>query len=151
MQRNWPSNGRNSQPASDGRRTDGPLSRRDEAPICFPLNIATADLIDAHGGQLQSCDLAFRLHGKRLNFHGPLRTIKTFEDNALAKRLLAEPGGGAVLVIDGGGSLHTASAPSTSRSISAGWISRQGHGCIVTRMASSSAPGGCTAFNLNEN
>lgn len=37
-----------------------------------------------------------------------MRTIKTLEDNALVKQLLSGPGHGAVLVIDGGGSLRTA-------------------------------------------
>jgi regulator of ribonuclease activity A len=41
-------------------------------------------------------------------FHGPVRTIKALEDNALIKQVLAEPGKGAVLVVDGGGSLRTA-------------------------------------------
>ena len=31
-----------------------------------------------------------------------------FQDNALVKKVLSEPGNGAVLVVDGGGSLHTA-------------------------------------------
>lgn len=68
----------------------------------------TADLIDAHGDRLQSCETQFRQYGGRLNFHGPVRTVRTCEDNALLKQLLAAPGGGAVLVVDGGGSLRTA-------------------------------------------
>ena len=72
------------------------------------MAFATADLIDAHGDKLQSCDVQFRQFGGRQSFHGPVRTIKTLEDNALIKQLLAEPGDGAVLVVDGGGSLKTA-------------------------------------------
>jgi regulator of ribonuclease activity A len=34
--------------------------------------------------------------------------VRSFEDNALLKSVLSEPGDGAVLVIDGAGSLHTA-------------------------------------------
>ena len=34
--------------------------------------------------------------------------MKTFEDNALIKQVLSTPGGGAVLVVDGGGSLRCA-------------------------------------------
>jgi regulator of ribonuclease activity A len=68
----------------------------------------TADLIDAHGDALQSCDIQFRQFGRQRMFHGPVRTIKTLEDNALIKQVLAEPGNGAVLVVDGGGSLRTA-------------------------------------------
>lgn len=69
---------------------------------------ATADLIDAHEATLQSCDIQFRSFGARTAFHGPIRTLKCFQDNALLKRTLGEDGQGAVLVIDGGGSLHTA-------------------------------------------
>jgi regulator of ribonuclease activity A len=69
---------------------------------------ATADLIDAHGDQLQSCEIQFRQFGGRRQFHGPVRTAQTLGDNALIKQLLASPGAGAVLVVDGGGSLRTA-------------------------------------------
>lgn len=72
----------------------------------MPLH--TADLIDQHGDLLLSCDIQFRQYGGRRCFHGPVRTIRTREDNALVKKLLGEPGGGAVLVVDGGGSLRTA-------------------------------------------
>lgn len=72
------------------------------------MPLLTADLIDAYGDKLQSCNAQFRQFGGRRFYHGPVRTIKTLEDNALVKQVLAEPGNGAVLVIDGGGSLRTA-------------------------------------------
>lgn len=70
----------------------------------------TADLVDAYraSGRLQSCESQFRRYGGRASFSGPIRTIQTFEDNAIVKRVLGEPGPGNVLVIDGGGSLRTA-------------------------------------------
>jgi regulator of ribonuclease activity A len=37
-----------------------------------------------------------------------VRTVRCHEDNALVKRVLAERGDGCVLVVDGGGSIHTA-------------------------------------------
>jgi len=69
---------------------------------------ATADLVDAHSAEVKSCEIQFRQFGGRLRFHGPVRTVKTLEDNALIKQTLSTPGGGAVLVIDGGGSLRSA-------------------------------------------
>jgi regulator of ribonuclease activity A len=71
---------------------------------------ATADLVDIYrqSGRIQSCELPFRQFGGRAQFSGAIRTIKTFEDNALVKRVLGEPGNGSVLVIDGGGSLRAA-------------------------------------------
>jgi regulator of ribonuclease activity A len=50
----------------------------------------------------------FRQFGRLARFFGPIRTIKTFRDNALIKATLSEPGGGSVLVIDGEGSLESA-------------------------------------------
>lgn len=81
---------------------------RGKPPRRTPVNIPTADLIDAHGDQLQSCEVQFRQFGGRRNFHGPICTIQTLEDNALIKQTLAEPGRDGVLVVDGGGSLRTA-------------------------------------------
>jgi regulator of ribonuclease activity A len=70
--------------------------------------ISTADLYDEHGEALQSCDLQFRQFGGRTAFSGPAVTVHCFQDNALLKSVLSEPGSGRVLVVDGGGSLHTA-------------------------------------------
>jgi regulator of ribonuclease activity A len=72
------------------------------------MEFSTADLVDEHGEALQSCDLQLRQFGGRRRFHGPIRTVACFEDNALVRQVLSEPGDGAVLVVDGGGSLHTA-------------------------------------------
>lgn len=89
-----------------------PSQRMDCARYFPPYNatmaFVTADLIDAFGAELQSCDVQFRQFGAKRAFHGPVRTIKTLEDNALIKQLLGTPGNGAVLVVDGGGSLKTA-------------------------------------------
>jgi len=69
---------------------------------------ATADLFDAHGDVVRSCEAQFRQFGGRVRFHGPVRTVKTFEDNALIKQTLSAAGDGAVLVIDGAASLRAA-------------------------------------------
>lgn len=72
---------------------------------------ATADLVDelvAADEEVRSCDLQLRSYGGVTRFSGPVRTVRCHEDNALLKRLLGTPGAGAVLVVDGGGSLHTA-------------------------------------------
>ena len=79
----------------------------DPAPIDLG-GFATADLVDAHGDALDSCDTQFRQFGGRRSFHGPVVTVRCREDNALLKSVLSEPGQGRVLVVDGGGSLHRA-------------------------------------------
>ncbi len=68
----------------------------------------TADLVDEIGADVRSCDLQFRQLGGRTEFAGPITTVRCFQDNALLKSVLSEPGDGRVLVIDGDGSLHTA-------------------------------------------
>ena len=69
---------------------------------------ATADLVDEIGPDVRSCDLQFRQYGGRMQFAGPITTVRCFEDNALLKSVLSEPGGGRVLVVDGDSSLHAA-------------------------------------------
>jgi regulator of ribonuclease activity A len=71
------------------------------------MEVPTADLIDQHGDALQSCDLQFRQFGGRARFSGRIRTVRCHQDNALVRQVLSEPGTGQVLVVDGGGSLHT--------------------------------------------
>jgi regulator of ribonuclease activity A len=66
----------------------------------------TADLVDAHAATLRGCNAQFHSYGGRTRFHGPVRTIKCFEDNLLIKQALSTSGNGAVLVIDGGASLR---------------------------------------------
>ena len=68
----------------------------------------TADLVDDIGPDVRSCDVQFRQFGARAQFAGPISTVRCVEDNALLKSVLSAPGDGGVLVIDGGGSLHTA-------------------------------------------
>ena len=68
----------------------------------------TADLVDEIGPDVCSCDLQLVQYGGRSQFAGPISTVRCFEDNALLKSVLSEPGDGRVLVIDGAGSTHTA-------------------------------------------
>lgn len=70
--------------------------------------VPTADLYDEHGERLGICATQFRPIGGRPLFAGPVRTLRCHEDNALLRELVHSPGHGAVLVVDGGGSLRTA-------------------------------------------
>ncbi|MFD3610814.1 ribonuclease E activity regulator RraA [Streptomyces atroolivaceus] len=70
--------------------------------------VPTADLVDQYGTALRVCDLQFRQFGGQLGFAGPVRTVSCHEDNGLLRDLLRTPGDGAVLVVDGAGSLRTA-------------------------------------------
>ena len=68
----------------------------------------TADLVDDIGDDVRSCDLQFQQFGGRRQFAGRISTVRCHEYNSLLKSVLSEPGEGGVLVVDGGGSLHTA-------------------------------------------
>lgn len=92
----------------------------------------TADLIDEHGDAIGSCDLQFRQYGGRSQFSGSAVTVECFEDNALLKSVLGEPGTGRVLVVDGGGSLHRALLGDVigGLAVSNGWAGIVIHGAV---------------------
>lgn len=70
--------------------------------------VATADLWDDHASELDSLGVQLRDLGGRASFEGPVRTIRCYRDNGLIKKLLATPGNGAVLIVDGRGCLDSA-------------------------------------------
>jgi regulator of ribonuclease activity A len=92
----------------------------------------TADLVDDIGADVRSCDLQFRQLGGRTEFAGRISTVRCFEDNALLKAVLSEPGDGGVLVIDGAGSLHTALVGDVIAELarSNGWAGLIVHGAV---------------------
>lgn len=72
------------------------------------MNFKTTDLCDEHGETLRVLEPMFASFGGNTSCAGPVRTLRVFEDNALVRVTLTEPGKGAVLVVDGGGSLRCA-------------------------------------------
>jgi len=72
------------------------------------MRVSTADLLDEHGADLDSCELQLRQYGERTYCEGRVRTVRCLEDFELVRRVLTEQGRGMVLVIDGGGSLRSA-------------------------------------------
>lgn len=75
-------------------------------------DFSTCDLCDPRkadtDGAFRVLPPVFTSYGGRVKFHGPVRTVRCFEDNTSVKALLEAPGQGAVLVVDGGGSLRRA-------------------------------------------
>lgn len=94
--------------------------------------VPTADLVDEIGEDVRSCDTQFRDLGGRTQFFGPISTVRCFQDNALLKSVLGEPGEGRVLVIDGDASLHTALVGDIIAELgrSNGWVGIIAHGAI---------------------
>jgi regulator of ribonuclease activity A len=79
---------------------------------------------------------------------GPVRTLKIFEDNALVREMLAEPGQGAMLVIDGGGSLRRALLGDNLAELAVknGWAGVIVYGCIRDSAAIGQLPLGVWAL-----
>lgn len=70
-------------------------------------DICTPDLSDDHSAA-RALALPWRSYGNYSSFCGQVVTVKCFEDNSMVKQLVAEPGRGRVIVVDGGGSLRRA-------------------------------------------
>lgn len=68
----------------------------------------TADLSDLFHPRLCYCEPGFISYGGKRRFHGPIATVRCFEDNSLVKEALGEAGAGRVLVVDAGGSRRCA-------------------------------------------
>ena len=113
--------------------------------------ISTADLYDERGEELASIALQFQSLGGHSHFSGPVRTIRCLEDNALVKSTLGSPGNGAVLVVDGNGSLRTALMGEliAASAVATGWAGVVIHGAIRDREAIAELPLGVKALGSN--
>ena len=73
---------------------------------------STCDLCDEHisdsSGEFRVLAPVFRSFGAHTSFSGEISTVQCLDDNSLVRAILAEPGNGRVLVVDGGGSLRRA-------------------------------------------
>lgn len=116
-----------------------------------PVTISTADLYDELGDKLQSVSLQFQNLGGHTQFTGPIRTVRCHRDNALLKSVLSTPGEGAVLVIDGGGSLESALVGDiiAGLGVDNGWAGIIVNGVIRDRVAISELPIGVKALGSN--
>lgn len=111
----------------------------------------TADLVDEHGDAIESCDLQLRQYGGRAEFRGRIATVRCREDNALVKAVLSTPGEGGVLVVDGGGSLHTALVGDViaGLGVANGWAGLVVHGAVRDVAALRGLPIGIKALGSN--
>jgi regulator of ribonuclease activity A len=115
------------------------------------MPIATADLYDEREEGIQSLSLQLRSFGRRAAFDGPIRTVRCHEDNALVKAVLAMPGDGAVLVVDGDGSLQTALMGDliAASAVANGWAGVVINGAIRDRVAIDGLDLGVKALGTN--
>ncbi|MCW4386246.1 ribonuclease E activity regulator RraA [Salinibacterium sp. SYSU T00001] len=111
----------------------------------------TADLYDQRGDELQSVSLQLLDLGGRARFSGPIRTVRCHRDNGLVKQLLNSPGEGAVLVVDGGGSLESALMGDliASAAVENGWAGVVINGAIRDRAVVATLDLGVKALGSN--
>lgn len=97
---------------------------------------ATCDLCDARkgdsSGAFRVLPPVFRDFGGRTAFHGPVSTVRCFEDNSMVKAAVESPGQGRVLVVDGAGSLRRALLGGNLGAAAAknGWAGLVIDGCV---------------------
>ncbi|WP_372611811.1 ribonuclease E activity regulator RraA [Halomonas sp.] len=93
--------------------------------------VITPDICDAHP-DVRVLDPIFVNFGGIEAFFGPIRTVKCFEDNSLVKQAVAEPGEGAVLVVDAGGSHRCAMLGDmlAEQAVEQGWAGVVLYGCV---------------------
>ena len=72
------------------------------------MTFTTADLYDKYGDDLKVALPIFKDYGAKRIFHGPISTVKAYEDNSLVRSALEEPGEGRILIVDGDESLRCA-------------------------------------------
>jgi regulator of ribonuclease activity A len=100
------------------------------------MEFSTCDLCDPHkadaGDAFRVLPPLYRHFGGRRRFFGTVRTVRCYEDNTSVKALLEGPGQGAVLVVDGGGSLRRALVGGNIAAAAArnGWAGVLVHGAV---------------------
>jgi regulator of ribonuclease activity A len=113
--------------------------------------VYTADVYDEHGEAFQSVATQFQSFGGAIHFHGPVRTLKCYEDNSLLKEMIATPGQGAVLVVDGAGSLacELMGGNMAQTALDNGWAGVIIHGAVRDRGELAALPIGVKALGSN--
>jgi regulator of ribonuclease activity A len=94
--------------------------------------LSTPDIADQYPQEVQALELELRNFGGLAQFSGAVVTIKCHEDNSLVKELVATPGEGRVIVVDGGGSRRRALLGDmlAEKAAANGWAGLVIHGVI---------------------
>jgi len=113
--------------------------------------LLTTDLCDKFDDRIAIAQPVFNDYGANRRFHGPITTVKVFEDNVLVKKVLGEPSNGGVLVIDGGGSHRCALLGDmlASMAVENGWAGVVVNGCIRDSAKISTIDLGVKALNVH--
>lgn len=117
------------------------------------MTFKTADLCDEHASAVEIAEPIFRDFGGQKSFHGPIATLKVFEDNTLVRQALETAGEGRVLVVDGGGSTRCALVGDVLAQLAVdhGWAGLVVYGCIRDSAAIAELPLGLKALHAVPN
>jgi len=101
------------------------------------MSFLTTDLYDANECRVAVVEPMFRAYGGRARFAGQVVTLKVYEDNTRVREVLAEPGQGRILVVDGGGSRRCALLGDqiAELAVKNGWEGVVIYGCIRDSVA----------------
>ena len=96
------------------------------------MTIVLPDLCDDFPDLVRVIEPMFGNFGGVEAFGGEIVTIKCHEDNSLVAELVAEPGDGKVLVVDGGGSMRCGLLGDNlaKKAVDNGWQGIVVYGCI---------------------
>ncbi|MBT0961203.1 ribonuclease E activity regulator RraA [Denitromonas iodatirespirans] len=115
------------------------------------MSFQNADLCDQFDADVRVVSPMFRSFGGKSAFHGPIATLKVFEDNSLVRTALEGAGNGRVLVIDGGGSMRCAMVGDQLAvlAVNNGWAGIVVYGCIRDAKAIGHMPVGVFALDTH--
>ncbi|MFV0664308.1 ribonuclease E activity regulator RraA [Denitromonas sp.] len=115
------------------------------------MSFQNADLCDQFDAEVRVVEPMFRSFGGKSAFHGPITTLKVFEDNSLVRTALEGPGNGRVLLIDAGGSKRCAMVGDQLAvlGVNNGWAGIVVYGCIRDAKAIASMPIGVFALGTH--
>jgi len=115
------------------------------------MTFTTADLYDKYGDDLKVALPIFKDYGAKRIFHGPISTVKAYEDNSLVRTALEEPGEGRILIVDGDESLRCAMLGDMLAKLGMenGWSGIIVFGCIRDADVISTIDIGVKALNTN--
>ena len=115
------------------------------------MTFTTADLYDKYGDDLKVALPIFKDYGAKRIFHGPISTVKAYEDNSLVRTALEEPGEGRILIVDGDESLRCAMLGDMLAKLSMenGWSGIIVFGCIRDADVIATIDIGVKALNTN--
>lgn len=115
------------------------------------MEFQTADICDAHPGEVEVAEPILRHFGGRRRFHGETVTVKVYEDNVLVRDAVESPGEGKILVVDGGGSTRRALLGDRlgAKAADNGWAGIIINGCVRDSVELGGAGLGVLAIGTN--